>query len=130
MCGFGVELRLDRAPDRDALERMGAALEPRGPDGDGLWLGERAGMVHRRLAVIDLTNTGAQPMHDAQLELRVVFNGCIYNHRELRRELEAAGHRFASTSDTEVLLKGWAQWGERVLDHLKGMFAFCLLEER
>jgi asparagine synthase (glutamine-hydrolysing) len=129
VCGFGVELRPEGAPDRDALERMGEALQPRGPDGDGLWLGQRAGLVHRRLAVIDLTEAGAQPMHDAGLGLRVTFNGCIYNHRELRRELEGAGHRFASTSDTEVLLKGWAEWGERVLDRLKGMFAFCLIEE-
>ena len=130
VCGFGVELRPGARPERDALERMGAALAPRGPDGAGLWLNGHAGLVHRRLAIIDLSERGAQPMRDDALGLTVVFNGCIYNHRELRAELERAGHAFASTSDTEVLLKGWAQWGEQMLERLAGMFAFCLVEER
>jgi asparagine synthase (glutamine-hydrolysing) len=128
VCGFGVELRPGGRPDRDALERMGDALAPRGPDGHGMWLNGFAGLVHRRLAIIDLSERGAQPMRDN--ELVVVFNGCVYNHRELRAELEALGHAFFSTSDTEVILKGWAQWGEGVLDRLAGMFAFCLVEER
>src|SRR5215207_6471487 len=130
MCGFAAELRAAGAPDRDALVRMGEALAPRGPDGAGLWVDTSVGLVHRRLAIIDLTEAGAQPMRDEALGLRVAFNGCIYNHRELRRELEARGHGFSSTSDTEVLLKGWAEWGEGMLDRLKGMFAFCLVEER
>src|SRR3954469_17141761 len=130
MCGFGVELRSGGRVDRDALERMGASLSPRGPDGQGTWTGERAGLVHRGLAIINLSERGAQPMRDEALGLRVVFNGCIYNHRELHGELERRGHAFASTSDTEVLLKGWAEWGEGMLDRLKGMFAFCLVEER
>ena len=128
MCGFGVELRPGGRPDRDALERMGQALAPRGPDGHGLWLNGTTGLVHRRLAIIDLTDTGAQPMRDDALGLTVAFNGCIYNHRELRAELEGCGHAFASTSDTEVLIKGWAQWGEGLLPRLAGMFAFCLVE--
>src|SRR4051812_14384512 len=128
MCGFGAELRPGGRPDRDALERMGDALAPRGPDGHGLWLNGFTGLVHRRLAIIDLSERGAQPMRDDGLV--VVFNGCIYNHRELRAELEGLGHAFFSTSDTEVLLKGWAQWGEGLLDRLAGMFAFCLVEER
>ena len=127
MCGFGVELRPGGRPDRDALERMGDALAPRGPDGHGLWLNGHAGLVHRRLAIIDLSERGAQPMRSDGLT--VVFNGCIYNHRELRAELEGLGHRFFSTSDTEVILEGWRAWGERVLDRLAGMFAFCLVEE-
>ena len=130
MCGFGAELRPGGQPDRAALERMGAALAPRGPDGSGLWLDGAAGLVHRRLAIIDLSERGAQPMRDEALGLAVVFNGCIYNHRELRVELQALGHTFVSTSDTEVLLKGWAQWGEILLERLAGMFAFCLVEER
>ncbi|MGZ8650124.1 MAG: N-acetylglutaminylglutamine amidotransferase, partial [Solirubrobacteraceae bacterium] len=130
MCGFGLELRPGARPERDALERMGAALAPRGPDGAGLWLNGHAGLVHRRLAIIDLSERGSQPMRDDGLGLTVVFNGCIYNHRELRAELERAGHAFRSTSDTEVLLKGWAQWGEGMLERLAGMFAFCLVEER
>ena len=130
MCGFAAELREDAPPDRDALERMGGALAPRGPDGAGLWVNGHVGLVHRRLAIIDLSERGAQPMHDPELGLRVCFNGCIYNHRELRAELEARGHAFRSASDTEVLLKGWAEWGEGMLDRLAGMFAFCLVEER
>ena len=81
-------------------------------------------MVHRRLAVIDLSDAGAQPMRDG--ELTIVFNGCIYNHHELRAELRALGHEFVSTSDTEVLLKGWREWGEDLPKHLFGMFAFVL----
>ncbi len=121
MCGFGVCLG---TPDRDALERMGDALAPRGPDGHGLWIDGGVGMVHRRLAVIDLSDAGAQPMHDG--ELSIVFNGCIYNHHELRAELRAKGHAFTSLSDTEVLLKGWREWGEDLPGHLHGMFAFVL----
>ena len=128
MCGFGVELRRDAPPDRAALERMRDSLAPRGPDGEGLWLDGSAGMVHRRLAIIDLSELGAQPMRDDALGLAVVFNGCIYNHRELRAELERLGHSFTSTSDTEVVLRGWREWGEGVLDRLAGMFAFALLE--
>jgi asparagine synthase (glutamine-hydrolysing) len=129
MCGFGIEVRRDGPPDRDALERMGASMEPRGPDGSGLWIDGRVGMVHRRLAIIDLSERGAQPMRDEALGLTIVFNGCIYNHHELRGELIAAGHEFVSLSDTEVLLKGWAEWGEDLPSHLMGMFAFALHEE-
>ena len=107
---------------------MQAELAPRGPDGEGLWCDGPVGLAHRRLAIIDLSPRGAQPMVDEALGLAVVFNGCIYNHRELRAELERAGHVFASTSDTEVLLKGWAAWGEGMLDRLAGMFAFALWE--
>ena len=115
-------------PDREALARMQAELAPRGPDGEGMWCDGPVGLAHRRLAIIDLSPRGAQPMVDEALGLAVVFNGCIYNHRELRAELERAGHVFASTSDTEVLLKGWAAWGEGMLDRLAGMFAFALWE--
>src|SRR5215207_8245735 len=107
---------------------MSAALAPRGPDGDGIWFHNGSALAHRRLAIIDLSERGAQPMVDEELGLTVVFNGIIYNHRGLRAELEGAGMRFRSTSDTEVLLKGWAEWGERMLDRLVGMFAFCLVE--
>jgi len=128
MCGFGGEVRRDGRPDAAALARMSATLAPRGPDGEGTWTDGRVGLAHRRLAIIDLSERGAQPMHDAELGLVVVFNGIIYNHRELRAELERLGHRFASHSDTEVLLKGWAAWGEGLLDRLLGMFAFALVE--
>src|SRR4051812_27467164 len=109
---------------------MGDALAPRGPDGDGERVAGGVGLVHRRLAVIDLSERGAQPMHDPDTGRSIVFNGCIYNYPELRAELERAGHAFRSTSDTEVLLKGWDEWGEGVLDRLAGMFAFGLSDER
>jgi asparagine synthase (glutamine-hydrolysing) len=128
MCGIAGELRRDAPPDREALARMSEVLAPRGPDGSGLWLNGRAGLAHRRLSIIDLSERGAQPMVDDVLGLTIVFNGIIYNHRELRAELERAGHLFFSDADTEVLLKGWAEWGEGMLDRLAGMFAFCLVE--
>jgi asparagine synthase (glutamine-hydrolysing) len=127
MCGFAGELRRDGPPDRAALARMQAVLAPRGPDGAGEWSAGRAGLVHRRLAIIDLSEAGAQPMTDAALGWAIAFNGCIYNHHELRAELRALGHDFRSTSDTEVILRGWAQWGEGLLDRLAGMFAFALV---
>ena len=128
MCGFAGEVRPRGTPDRAALERMQAVLEPRGPDGQGLWFDGPCGLAHRRLAIIDLSPKGAQPMVDEPLGLTVVFNGCLYNYKELRAELERAGHTFASTSDTEVILKGWAEWREGMLDRFKGMFAFALWE--
>jgi asparagine synthase (glutamine-hydrolysing) len=128
VCGIAGELRRGSAPDLEALARMSAALAPRGPDGAGTWSHDGSALAHRRLAVIDLSERGAQPMVDDELGVTAVFNGCIYNHRELRRELEAAGMRFRSESDTEVLLKGWAAWGEGMLDRLAGMFAFALVE--
>jgi asparagine synthase (glutamine-hydrolysing) len=128
MCGIAGELRRDASPDREALARMSDVLAPRGPDGEGVWIDGANGLAHRRLSIIDLSERGAQPMVDEALGLTIVFNGIVYNHRELRAELERAGHAFRSTSDTEVLLKGWAEWGEGVLDRLAGMFAFCLVE--
>ena len=129
MCGIAGEVRNDgRLPDVAAVGRMVETMGSRGPDGAGVWSAGPVALGHRRLAIIDLSERGHQPMVDSDLGLTVVFNGCIYNHRELRRELESAGHRFVSTSDTEVLLKGWREWGEGLVDRLAGMFAFALAE--
>jgi asparagine synthase (glutamine-hydrolysing) len=128
MCGFAGEFAMDRRPDRDAVECMAQTMGDRGPDGAGAWAQGRVALAHRRLKVIDLSSAGDQPMVDAGLGLTIVFNGCIYNHRELRRELERAGHRFASTSDSEVILKAHAQWGDLCVERLAGMFAFALYE--
>src|SRR3954466_3433531 len=128
MCGIAGELRRGSPPDREALARMSDVLAPRGPDGAGTWFHDGSALAYRRLSIIDLSERGAQPMVDDALGMTVVFNGIIYNHRELRNELEGAGHAFRSEADTEVLLKGWAQWGEGMLDRLAGMFAFCLVE--
>jgi asparagine synthase (glutamine-hydrolysing) len=129
MCGIGGEITTGRAPDLDALARIGEVLSPRGPDGAGGWHQANVAFVHRRLSIIDPTPSGHQPFLDSRLGLVIVFNGCIYNHRELRAELRAEGYSFRSTSDTEVILKAFHHWGpERFVEHLVGMFAFAILE--
>lgn len=107
------------------LAAMSSAIRHRGPDDDGMWLGEGIGLAHRRLAIIDLSPAGHQPMISPQGDV-LVFNGEIYNFKELRRELEGLGHRFVSHSDSEVILQAWRQWGERCVERLRGMFAFAL----
>jgi asparagine synthase (glutamine-hydrolysing) len=131
MCGLAGELRTDgRAADVAVVDRMTRCLEHRGPDGTGLWARGPAALGHRRLSIIDLSETGAQPLVDPHLGLTVVFNGCIYNYRQLREELQRAGHRFFGTSDTEVVVKAYAQWGTDCVDRFLGMFAFAVLEHR
>ena len=129
MCGLGGELRLDgAAADVEAVGRMSTCLEVRGPDGSGAWQEGPLALLHHRLKIIDLSEAGAQPMADDELGLVVVFNGCIYNHRELRAELEGFGYRFRSRSDTEVILKAYHRWGARCVERFYGMFAFALYE--
>ena len=128
MCGIAGEIAHGRPVDLAAVGRMTDEMVPRGPDSSGAWADDRVALGHRRLAIIDLSTNGHQPMHDPELGLTVAFNGCIYNYPELRRELLGKGHRFFSHSDTEVILKGYREWGERVVDHLKGMFAFAVAE--
>src|SRR5512142_121607 len=129
MCGFAGEVRFDGRPvDRDAVARMGPQLHSRGPDGAGFWSDDRVALLHRRLSIIDLSDAGAQPMTDEALGLTVVFNGCIYNYRDLRAELAGLGLRFASHSDTEVIIKAYHRWGTGCVDRFHGMFAFALLE--
>src|SRR3954463_1656533 len=107
---------------------MSEALARRGPDGSGLWAQGPAAFGHRRLTIIDLSSCGAQPMHDPDLGLTIVFNGCIYNYKSLRAELERAGYRFFSRSDTEVILKAYHAWGDSFVDRLVGMWAFAIHE--
>ena len=129
MCGISGELRFDgRAADISAVARMTDAQSARGPDGNGLWASRSVALGHRRLSIIDLSWRGDQPMVDRELGLTAVFNGCIYNHRELRAELETAGYRFSSTSDTEVILKAYHRWGDACVERFVGMFAFALVE--
>ncbi len=127
MCGICGELRLDGAPaDLAAVERMMALIRRRGPDHGGSWSDGSLGFGHRRLAIIDLSIRSNQPMVDPELGLALVFNGAIYNYRELRQELVAQGYRFFSDGDTEVILKAWHAWGEDCVQRLHGMFAFAL----
>ncbi|MGZ6724686.1 MAG: N-acetylglutaminylglutamine amidotransferase, partial [Solirubrobacteraceae bacterium] len=128
MCGIAGELSFDGPADIALVDRMADAMAWRGPDGSGAWAHGAVALGHRRLRIIDLSERGAQPMVDSELGLAVVFNGCIYNHRELRRELEAAGLRFFSDSDTEVVLKAYRLWGEGCVERFKGMFAFAIAE--
>ncbi|OBC14317.1 asparagine synthase (glutamine-hydrolyzing) [Mycobacterium sp. 852013-50091_SCH5140682] len=129
MCGATGEVRLDgRTPDVSAVSAMAEAMALRGPDAAGVWSQGRVALGHRRLKIIDLTEAGAQPMVDPELGLALSWNGCIYNYRDLRRELSGHGYRFFSHSDTEVLLKAYHHWGDRFVEHLKGMFAFAIAE--
>lgn len=128
MCGIaGFWGAGGRDPARQ-LEAMTSAIAHRGPDGQATWLGDRVGLGHARLAIIDLA-TGDQPMWDAQRRTVIVFNGEIYNYRELREQLCAEGFRFNTRSDTEVIPAAIAAWGiERGLRRLRGMFAFALYD--
>ncbi|MEU6757122.1 N-acetylglutaminylglutamine amidotransferase [Streptomyces sp. NPDC046685] len=129
MCGLSGEVRFDgRRPDLAAVERMTDEMEERGPDGRGVWSQGAVALGHRRLKIIDLSESGAQPMTDPHLGITGVFNGCVYNYRELRQRLEGLGHRFFSDSDTEVLLKAYGQWGDACVERLVGMFAFAVAE--
>ena len=115
---------------RGELEAMTTALAHRGPDGAGFFVDQAAAvhLGHRRLAIIDIAG-GRQPMANADGTIQVIFNGEIYNFRELRAELAASGHVFKSDhSDTEVLVHGWTEWGENLPIRLNGMFAFAIYD--
>ncbi|USJ28344.1 N-acetylglutaminylglutamine amidotransferase [Ensifer adhaerens] len=129
MCGICGEVRFDGgSPSVSALSIMGDVLAPRGPDSSGVMVRGNVGFAHRRLRILDLSDKSEQPMVDPDLGLSLVFNGCIYNFRELRAELEDAGYRFFSNGDTEVILKAWHAWGENCVSRFSGMFAFALHE--
>jgi asparagine synthase (glutamine-hydrolysing) len=129
MCAIAGEIRFDgQAVDVQALQRMTAHQQARGPDGEGLHVSNRISVGHRRLKIMDLSEAAQQPMIDSVLGLGIVFNGAIYNHAELRGELQALGYRFFSTGDTEVLIKAYHAWGADFVQRLNGMFAFALWE--
>src|SRR3954467_14865562 len=129
MCGLAGELRFDGSTaDVGAVARMTACLAHRGPDGDGLVSHGPVALGHRRLSIIDLSVAGAQPMVDAPERLTVIFNGCIYNYKQLRQELEGLGRRFFSPSDADVVEKPYSEWGEVFVDHFLGMFALAIRE--
>ncbi len=135
MCGITGWLSRDSsAPVEEAiLARMRDAVRHRGPDGEGLWISpdRRMGLAFRRLAIVDLSAAANQPMSNEDGSVRIVFNGEIYNHRRLRPELEARGHRFATDhADTEVIVHGYEEWGEDVVHRLDGMFAIAIWDER
>jgi asparagine synthase (glutamine-hydrolysing) len=134
MCGIAGTVRLDgdaTAEDRRLVACMSALQANRGPDGEGIHAQGPVVLGHRRLSIIDLSTAANQPMSNETGDLWVIFNGEIYNYRELRDDLKGSGHCFATTSDTEVLLHGYEQWGgEGLVKRLRGMFAFALYDAR
>lgn len=132
MCGITGFVTTDASlPLEDGMRAAVACLRHRGPDDEGVWLdGNGVGMGHRRLSVIDLSPSGHQPMHSHDGRLTIVYNGEIYNHADIRRELVAHGHSFRGTSDTEVILAAFCEWGTDAVDRFLGMFAIALWDSR
>src|SRR5580704_2217004 len=119
MCGISgwFDTKESRPPNASLLKRMNDAIAHRGPDGDGFFLAPGLGLGHRRLAIIDLF-TGDQPMANHDASIQIVFNGEIYNFRELRKFLESLGRTFRTHSDTEVILQAWEEWGPDSISRL------------
>jgi asparagine synthase (glutamine-hydrolysing) len=132
MCGIVGKLSLDgqEPVDADLIERMTDALSHRGPDGAGAYVSGPIGLGHRRLSIIDLSSSGAQPMCNEDKSVWIVFNGEIYNFKELRHHLLKRGHTFRSTTDTEVIIHLYEEYGIDCLTHLRGMFAFAIWDSR
>jgi len=130
MCGITGIVRRDGAQiDRELLARMNDAIRHRGPDDDGFYFSDGVGLAMRRLAIIDL-KSGRQPIHNADRSAWIVFNGEIYNYRELRKQLEALGHTFYTDSDTEAIVHAYDEYGTDCPKHLRGMFALAIWNER
>ena len=126
MCGIAGLINRDRKTiSAKILNDMTDAISHRGPDGQGHWIKENIGFGHRRLAIIDLTHFGSQPMLSIDKRYVLIYNGEIYNFREIRSELKELGHVFIGESDTEVLLHSLIEWRERALLKFNGMFSFA-----
>jgi asparagine synthase (glutamine-hydrolysing) len=130
MCGIAGQFALIGVVDPGLVRTMGERLAHRGPDGEGSYFSGPIGLAHRRLSIIDLSDEGRQPMANEDMTLWLVFNGEIYNYLELKEELLAAGHRFASGTDTEVILHAYEEWGRDCLHRFNGMWAFALWDAR
>jgi len=127
MCGIAGQFNFQRREpvERDTIVRMARSIAHRGPDDEGFFVAGPVGLGFRRLSIIDLAG-GHQPMSDAEETVWVIFNGEIYNYRELRAELQTKGHRFRTKSDTEVIIHGYKEWGTDVFNHLNGMFGLAI----
>lgn len=131
MCGIAGIFNIEgESVEPAVLRKMTDAIAHRGPDGEGQWIGGHIGLGHRRLAIIDLSPAGHQPMVSAEQRFVLSYNGEIYNFKELRSELEALGHHFRSRTDSEVVLNAWAEWGEDCVTRFNGMFAFAIWDKR
>lgn len=126
MCGITGIFHLDgQSVSEGVLRNMTDALAHRGPDGEGIFIHHQLGLGHRRLSILDVSDRGAQPMHSADNHWAIVFNGCIYNFKELRDELRKIGHTFKSNTDTEVIVEGLSRYGPDYLQRFDGMFAIA-----
>ena len=131
MCGIAGILHLDGMPvEAVRLKPMTDAIAHRGPDGEGQMAEGYVGLGHRRLAILDLSEAGRQPMSTPDGDYTITYNGEIYNYRELRRELEKLGRKFRSGTDTEVVLHAFSEWREKALDRFNGMFAFAIWDKK
>ncbi|MEE8442796.1 MAG: asparagine synthase (glutamine-hydrolyzing) [Dehalococcoidia bacterium] len=127
MCGIaGIYNRNGEPVEAEVLKRMTASMAHRGPDGEGCYTTGPVGLGHRRLAIIDLSPAGQQPMGNETGEVTITYSGEVYNYQELRKELEAKGHRFRSRTDTEVVVHAFEEWGEACVHRFNGMFAFAI----
>src|SRR5690242_7480355 len=130
MCGIaGIVEFAGRSPSRSEAEAMTARVRHRGPDGQGLHVEGPVALGHRRLSIIDLVS-GSQPMTNEDGQVWITYNGELYNFSELRNELKAAGHTFRTSSDTEVIVHAWEEWGEACVERFRGMFAFAIADYR
>jgi asparagine synthase (glutamine-hydrolysing) len=130
VCGLFALVSKIVSVDASRVDQLTDLVAHRGPDGRGVRVSGNVGLGHRRLAIIDLTDDGAQPMRDRQHPIWITYNGEIYNYLELRAELEALGYAFYTASDTEVLLAAYVCWGEKCLDRFNGMWSFAIHDER
>jgi len=132
MCGIAGIWNFKGVLDRVLLEKMKNTLKHRGPDDSGIYVDSdnKIGLAHTRLSIIDISEKAHQPMVDKESGLVIVYNGEVYNYKELKEGLEAKGYEFKSNSDTEVILKSYLCWGEDCISRFRGMFAFCILDRR
>ncbi len=130
MCGICGIVAPARPAERETVAAMSELIAHRGPDGDGIFASDGVALGSRRLAILDLSDAGAQPFTSSDGNLHLVYNGEIYNYRELRSELTGRGHRFKSATDTEVIVHAYSEWGERCVERFNGMWAFALWDDR
>ena len=129
MCGIAGILRFDKQPvKKEMVQTMLRIIKHRGPDDEGVFMDGSIGLGHVRLSILDLTQAGHQPMTDASGRYTIIQNGESYNYIELREELKALGYAFKTQTDTEVVLNGYIEWGEAILDKLNGMFAMAIYD--
>ena len=129
MCSISGICNFEKKPSTQIVELMTQCLSHRGPDDSGFFQNENISLGHNRLSIIDLRNS-KQPMKDDKSKNIIIFNGEIYNFKELKSELQSFGHKFDTEGDTEVILKSYTQWGVECLKKLEGMFVFCIWDEK